>query len=233
MKCCPKCFDDRGLTHSIFPLRSTEDGDCSYCGSSNVPVLSPQILAEYFELLVSAYHINDGGRLLVQWFREDWGLFTHPQMDDPRAKDLLAEILNNGEVVRKRVSPALQIATDRLGEWEQLRDELMYHNRYFPDANIDLNRLRELLDHLKIGTDEVPRRWFRARIREGENPFSIDKMGAPPKGTASHGRANPAGIPYLYIGSTPETAIAEIRPHAGEIACVADFNTPADLLTVS
>ena len=42
----------------------------------------------------------------------------------------------------------------------------------------------------------------------------------------SHGRANPAGIPYLYLGSTQRTAIAEIRPHTGEVTCVADFRTP-------
>jgi hypothetical protein len=51
-------------------------------------------------------------------------------------------------------------------------------------------------------------------------------MGAPPKRRASHGRANPAGIPYLYLGSKPETAAAEIRPHTGEVACVADFTIP-------
>jgi hypothetical protein len=57
-------------------------------------------------------------------------------------------------------------------------------------------------------------------------------MGAPPNRIASHGRANPAGIPYLYLGSTQRTAISEIRPHTGEIACVADFTTPADLKLV-
>ncbi|WP_211222764.1 RES family NAD+ phosphorylase [Paludibacterium yongneupense] len=42
-------------------------------------------------------------------------------------------------------------------------------------------------------------------------PYPIDKMGAPPKQLATHGRANPTGIPYLYLGSHPATAIAEIR----------------------
>ncbi len=54
-------------------------------------------------------------------------------------------------------------------------------------------------------------------------------MGAPSKRIASHGRANPAGIPYLYLGSKPVTAISEVRPYTGEKACVADFTTPADL----
>ncbi len=57
-------------------------------------------------------------------------------------------------------------------------------------------------------------------------------MGAPPKRTASFGRANPAGIPYLYLGSTQLTAVSEVRPHTGEIICVADFVTSNDLKLV-
>ena len=57
-------------------------------------------------------------------------------------------------------------------------------------------------------------------------------MGAPPKRIASHGRANPAGIPYLYLASAQDTAISEIRPHTGEIACVADFTTQTTLKLV-
>jgi hypothetical protein len=54
-------------------------------------------------------------------------------------------------------------------------------------------------------------------------------MGAPPQQIASHGRANPAGIPYLYLGSSPVVAISEIRPHTGERVSVADFTTRTKL----
>jgi hypothetical protein len=105
----------------------------------------------------------------------------------------------------------------------------MYHNRFFPEANIDLKRLELLLSSLTLDVEEVPSLWYRARIQAGEAPFAVAEMGAPPKRTASHGRANPAGIPYLYLGSTLATAISEIRPQTGEIACVADFRTPNNL----
>ena len=145
MNCCAECFGDRGLRKSIIPLRSTEVGKCSYCATDNVPILAPAKLSEYFELLVSAYRKDAGGKLLVQWFREDWGMFEHQRMDDSRAKDLLSEILDDGEIVRQTFSPAKDREADRLGEWEKLRDELMYHNRFFPEVNIDLERLEELL----------------------------------------------------------------------------------------
>jgi len=232
MKCCPDCFGDRGLRKTIIPLRSTEVGECSYCTTGNVPILAPAKLSEFFELLVSAYRQDAGGKLLVQWFREDWGLFEHPQMDDYRAKGLLSDILDDGEIVRQTFSPAKDLEADRLNEWEKLRDELMYHNRFFPDVNIDLARLEALLFYLTLDADEVPCLWYRARIQSGEASFPIAEMGAPPNKIASHGRANPAGIPYLYLASTAATAISEIRPHTGEFACVADFRTPDNLKLV-
>ena len=65
-------------------------------------------------------------------------MFEHPRMDDPRAKDLLAEILDDGEIVRQTFSPVEVLEANRLAEWEKLRDELMYHNRFFPDVNIKI-----------------------------------------------------------------------------------------------
>jgi hypothetical protein len=232
MPCCAECFGDRGLRKNIIPLRSTATGVCSYCRSAGVAVIDPFTLAEYFELLISAYRQDNEGKLLVQWFREDWGMFEHPQMDDYRAKDLLSEILNDGEIVRRTFSPAPALDADRLGEWELLRDELMYRNRFFPNVNIDLERLERLFSRLIIDIDEVPQVWFRARIQSGDAVFQGTEMGAPPRRVATHGRANPAGIPYLYLASTSTAAISEVRPHTGETACVAEFRTPRDLKLV-
>jgi hypothetical protein len=232
MKCCAECFGDRGLRRSIIPSRSTVTGRCSYCESNDVTVIEPKELEAYFELLVSAYRPDGSGKLLIQWFREDWALFQHPRMDDSRAKDLLSEILDDGEITRQLFVPASDPTADRLSEWENLRDELMYHNRYFPEKTIDLDRLEALLSPLTLDPDELPTVWYRARIRPGDVPYTVDEMGAPPKRIASHGRANPAGIPYLYLGSAQDTAISEIRPHTGEIACVADFTTPNTLKLV-
>jgi RES domain-containing protein len=232
MICCAECFGDRGLRKSIIPLRSTAIGQCSYCNTENTSVVAPSQLAEYFELLVSAYRPDPSGKILVHLFREDWGLFEHPRMDDSRAKDLLAEILDDGEIVLQQFSPTTNPKADHLSEWENLRDELMYHNRFFPDVNVDLERLELLLSPLTLHTDEVPSLWYRARIPPTDAPLPVTEMGAPPKRIASHGRANPAGIPYLYLGSTQLTAISEIRPHTGEVACVADFRTPNSIKLV-
>lgn len=51
-----------------------------------------------------------------------------------------------------------------------------------------------------------------------------EEMGAPPEKLTRHGRANPAGIPYLYLASDRQTAVSEIRPHTGERVSLAEFH---------
>jgi hypothetical protein len=232
MYCCAECFGDRGLRSSIIPSLLNTVGHCSYCDSDQVRIVPPDQLADYLWLLINAYKADQSGRSIIYWFRADWGLFQHPHMDDPRAADLVASIVNDAEVVSQTFLPSVNGTVDRLVEWETFREELIGRNRFFPQANIDLDRLGELLSHLSIGGEEITRSWYRARIQTGDQPFAIGDMGAPPGKLASYGRANPAGIPYLYLASTRETAISEIRPHTGQIACVADFRTPEQLKLV-
>ena len=163
---------------------------------------------------------------MLEWMRRDWDMFHHSRMDDNRANGLLKHILGDS-VVEGIYSPSARYQSDRLNRWEQLREELMYENRYFPAAQLDSDRLGQLLEHLPaLGT---PTEWYRARFCADGVPLAIDQMGAPPKRKARAGRANPPGIPYLYLASTPETAVAEIRPHTGETACVAGFTVPTGM----
>lgn len=229
-RCCPECFNDRGLRRDIIPSFSPLRGVCDFCGSVDVDLIEPGQLADVFEMLTSTYEPDPGGKSLVEWMKEDWRLFSHPRMDVAHAKELLSEILDDGEIVRKTFSPSATYKSEALARWETLRDELMYKNRYFLDQALDTDRLKELLDHLHA--DDMPERWYRARILTGDVTYEIGEMGAPPKHLATHGRANPTGIPYLYLGSIPETAAAEVRPHTGEIACIADFALPRPLTAV-
>lgn len=228
MQCCAECFGDRVLRKAIREL-STGTGKCSYCDSDDKPLLVPTALRHYFETLVSTYRADEKGKPLAPLLREEWGIFKHPRMDDFHAKDLLAEILQDHDIVRQPFLPALHPGADWLALWRKLRDELMYQNRFFPDVDIDLDFFKEILVGLVLESDEVPDQWFRSRIQNQKEPFLLTEMGAPPPRSASHGRANPAGIPYLYLGSKPLTAISEVRPHTGETVCVLDFTLPADL----
>lgn len=224
MFCCPNCFGDRHLRQEIIPRLSVRKGVCSYCESEEQSLVAPSLLREHFELLTSIYLLHDDGRFLVEWLRDDWALFSHARMDIAHAKELLADILNDGDIVRRLFRPSERSVSDALEKWETLRNELMHINRYFPKTEINHDRLRRLFGFLLLKEDEIPQRWFRARIQTGELAFDSNEMGAPPKHLASHGRANPAGIPYLYLASTMLTAVSEIRPHTGEMVSVAELD---------
>ncbi|MDC7785301.1 RES family NAD+ phosphorylase [Rhodoplanes sp. TEM] len=222
--CCPECFDDHYLRNEIFRAHKSDTGTCDFCGTSSVDLIDPTALHTYFELLANAYELNDAGKSLVEWMKEDWLLFSHPNMDAAHAKDLLGDIFDDGDIARNPFAPLAGYKSDGLVQWETLRDEMMYKNRWFIDVDIDTARLEQLLDLLVW--ESRPSLWYRARISPDGHEYPADKMGAPPKRQASHGRANPAGIPYLYLGSKPETAISEVRPHTGETACVAEYKVP-------
>lgn len=231
--CCGSCFGDRGLQKQIIPIHSKKVGVCSYCSEQNVDVIPPDVLCNYFELLVGIYSPSSTeGKSLVEWFQEDWELFTHHKMDHAHSKELLGDILNDGEIVRKHFVPAKTPNSHRLDTWTKFKEELMYKNRFFPDIDIDKDRLRNLLSHLIIDPHEIKTTWFRARINKPESNFSFTDMGAPPNDLATAGRANPSGIPYLYLASTKETSVSEIRPQTGEKVCVADFKINSNLKVI-
>ncbi|WP_413451132.1 RES family NAD+ phosphorylase [Georgenia phoenicis] len=233
--CCADCFGDPGLTRSIIPKVVSDDtgsphiGTCGYCGTTNTTTIDPSALNQWFEMVLDCYVPDESGWSLPSLLAQDWRLFDHPTMDEAHAKELLADILDDGEIVRRAFSPVDLPLHETPQRWEHLRDEMMHRNRWFLDEPIDLDRLGELLDQLLAPADEfasIAETWYRARLLPNDEPIPLENMGAPPARLAGHGRANPAGIRYLYLGSTPGTAVAEVRPHTGEMACVATYDVP-------
>lgn len=221
--CCPSCVGDRGLTANIFPTLELIEGDCDYCGTTSDSLVRPESLRDYFELVSGAYEPDpEADKNLAQILISDWKIFDHPNLNEPAATLLLADILDDGDLVRRGHRPFSDSDFTPVADWEVLKDELRYKNRYFLDEKLKDERLAELLSYLI--SDPLQAKWYRARLIGGDTLYLPNEMGAPPKGVASHGRANPSGIPYLYLGSTPETCVSEIRPHTGEHACVGEFD---------
>lgn len=233
MFCCPECFGDSHLRRNVFPQLSSRTGQCSYCLSTDRSLLSPSELRELFELLTGVYILDPDGVSLVELLKTDWSMFHHERMDAAHVKELLGDILEDGELVRQRFRPSEHaVSDDALQRWDDLRQELMHKNRYFPSTAINLPRLERLFSFLLLPAEEIPEKWYRARIQAGAEAHASVAMMAPPKHLASHGRANPAGIPYLYLASTALTAVSEVRPHTGELASVAELQIPAGLKIV-
>lgn len=228
--CCAECFGDRHLRGEIIPALSERTGRCSYCKTTKQHLVPPKSLSDQFGAVIGVYVPDDeGGRPLVYWLMDDWLIFKTPSMSEEKAQILLAEILDDGEIVRRNFSPSEQCQTVNLDRWQDLKQELQHRNRFFPESDFDKERLAELLGQLLLDPTDLPAKWYRARTVKDRAPFRADEMGAPPKMLAGQGRANPAGIPYLYLASNRGTAVAEVRPHPGQTVCVARFNTPDEL----
>ncbi|RLP80226.1 RES domain-containing protein [Mycetocola lacteus] len=184
----------------------------------------PEQLSLWFNTLMATYRVVRDGKPIIDLLREEWGLFEGSGLSTADAMWLLADVLDDGQIVRKSFEPIQDPAAGQLHRWDDLRDEMMHENRWFLNQPMNLDRLKELLGGLTTSRADLEGlNWYRARLMSGSTPFHLSEMGAPPRHLAGHGRANPAGIPYLYLGSTIETSVAELRPHTGESASVATF----------
>src|SRR6266566_4486089 len=82
--------------------------------------------------------------------------------------------------------------------------------------------LRAVLDSAKRSVDST----------EEDCPFDTKRM-KPIRGRAKEGRVNPKGIPYLYLATHRDTAVAEVRPWKGGVVSVGQFRVVRDLRLVN
>lgn len=221
MGCCANCFGDSFLQKQIEEKFGTETGDCSYCGASNVLLATPTDFQDSFEQLIGIYY-RGRGKILVNWLKADWRLFDN--LSNAQANRLLSEILESEDIVRRQFQLSIPDDGSSLERWHEFRDELMHENRFFPKKVPDLVQLGKLLEgYLCAEAGCIPKTLYRARIIDGDQPHPHEEMGKPSQMQAANGRANPAGIPYLYLASDIDTAITEIRPNVGDNVCVSEF----------
>ncbi|NVM20289.1 MAG: RES family NAD+ phosphorylase [Desulfobacterales bacterium] len=75
-------------------------------------------------------------------------------------------------------------------------------------------------------------RFENEEVGEVPAPYEPERM-CPRPGRATEGRANPKGIPYLYLASNRETALAEARPWMGSQVSVGQFKILRKLKVVN
>ncbi|MES0446902.1 MAG: RES family NAD+ phosphorylase [Desulfobacterales bacterium] len=119
-------------------------------------------------------------------------------------------------------------------------------NRYFRDAKIEkfLKSVLETSGNRKRNLPSDKYLW-RSQHAYGLRPYYdqeeyIDDIEAPcpPErmnplvDKATEGRANPKGIPYLYLATKKDTAMAEVRPWLGSLISVGQFKTTKDMVLI-
>lgn len=222
-KCCANCFSDR-LIIDYINKENDEIGDCKYCGTKQTKIVNTGSFTDVFESLIELYTESSETfalplNILVQ---QDWEVFKNIGI----ANNLFPDIVNglySGTYTHKNINEK-----SVRGYWDSFKHEVKHNNRFFPKSDqLDLSDLRAWLQELEA--EKYTKITYRARISNSKNAISIDKMGRPPMDEATAGRANPIGISYLYLATNDKTAIAEVRPHKGDVVTIVKVKIPKNL----
>lgn len=209
MKVCVNCFSDKELKGFI--SSSSEIGECAVCESKNQPLLDVSELFDFFQELVDNFKIDENGMPLGSKIQSNWSFFS----SHGTANKILNYVLPNlqTEVISSNINVEYtDDIIENYNHWEILKEELKWKNRFV----INIERLEELgwdgffNTQFKL-SKETP--LFRARLhhQSGMVVYKTEEMTCPPKEFASGGRANPSGIPFLYLSDNPETILYEVR----------------------
>lgn len=89
-------------------------------------------------------------------------------------------------------------------------------------SKIEEGKKGSILWRSQIGHDWEPYYEGNEHIDDIPCAFEPERM-KPLQNSASEGRANPKGIPYLYLSTDMNTAMAEVRPWIGSYISLAQF----------
>lgn len=215
--CCTKCFNDKYFEISDIPFQKT--GKCYYCGTENAKLINPVDLKIHFDGLIDLYEPNGkNGKLLFNQISSDWNIFSN-KIPRNLQKELFYKICLCPDHKKYALRGIDDIHKKAEINWKNFSDEIKYKNRFI----ISNTQIFDILDEFSylFSLKDIPSVFYRARKMENFNEFNENDMLKPPKEKTTNGRANPKGIPYFYVASDSNTAIHEIRPHRGDIVCVA------------
>ncbi len=229
MECCNKCFTDIQLRKQITNAGASKQR-CDRCGRNEVRVIDPAELSTQFDKVCHAYQRSKFGRSLFDLLNEDWLIFD---LSYQQSKTLLGAILGSTSRAEDQYL-ATQVNYPESKElWNGFRKELIEENRFFfktEFSNVHYS-LSNFISYLLLPAFECQKDWYRARIQK-DKKLIMGEMGMPPKELSSPGRANPVGIPYLYLGSSNKNVVNEVRPQIGDKVSVANFTLTKEVKIV-
>ncbi len=205
MYICKDCFLDEELRSEI-NANAVIDGICDVCGKEGKVMDFSEFCGFFTALLELCSPTVDSNKTIVDIIQDEWHLFK----DKDIAKVLLIDVIatnNPGYSIADFVNYTDEIR-NRVAVWDRLKTSVKENSRFF--TNMDEFAQ---YDYLTAGKSlHVGQKLYRSRITPiGQKKIKCDKMGCPPKELATAGRANPIGIPYLYLSDSAKTTYFEVR----------------------
>lgn len=233
MNCCPECFVDveiRGFINS----NSNSNGTCDFCSTKNTPLINVQELQGQFSGLLDIYVEDDDGKVASVQIQEDWRIFK--LTDNNKIKKMLLTILDgmdNGyqKLLDSPVRMSISSDTDDLlKSWQSFKKEIKRENRFFLLNKANLDAIEETLPFRTYVKGKI---FYRCRISDNENGYPKEQMGKPHPKSSREGRANPKGIPYLYVTQSEQTSLYEARVTYLDYATIADFRLKENINVIT
>jgi len=210
MNVCASCFNDIELK-SFIETHSKDKGRCDFCYDNDVEVVDLYELRDFFSEFFYLFIDDPDGEIFIDLIARDWNLFSHKS----DGKVLLSEVLlllacaNYDPEKKVKYMPEI---VESISYWEKLKLDLKWNRRFLTDISeiFDLGWDSYFNEQIVLPNETE---LYRARIHKnaGDIAFKVDEMGSPLKEKAASGRANPLGIPYLYLCKSIDTTFYEIR----------------------
>lgn len=206
MNLCENCFNDEEIQTSI--RNHNQKGDCELCGAQNLYIINIDEFDDFFNEILNLFEINENGVDIVTSIQSEWDLFSNSNF----ANQILKYFIE-----KHKISYALNDKVAYINEihkytaqWAELKHEIRVKTRFYSSLMAYFDENGSLLKSNM--TLEMGSQFYRARIiPAGKSYLTKKDMGCPPAERASSGRANPIGIPYLYLCKLPDTTLYETR----------------------
>lgn len=232
MNCCPNCFVDEEIKAIVSGLSNTQ-GKCDVCESIDQNIIDIEELSDYFSPVLDLYEVDDTSpENIHQKVDADWHIFA----SDDCSKIILGAMFSTSsykELLTRNVKPNYIDYTDSIDIWNNFTLEIKEQNRFLIKNNLFTKEAIVKLLKYHTLTLRSSTRFYRGRICDSSTGLLIDELGAPPKGKATAGRANPQGISYLYLARQEETTLYEIRASFLDYVSVCEFELNQDVTIVA
>ena len=210
------CFQDEEMRRAVV-INGGRLGICGFSGTKG-DVIEIEFFYDFFDELLSLFSLSSAGRPLVEVIQDDWAIFSTDEIGrkflDYVCNDL-APTLNSHSLVE--YSDGI---ISRISIWDDLKNSVMNDYRFFSKHD-SLDSFSSLLPQATLKKNTV---LYRARILpKDKTTLKRTEMGCPPVSLATAGRANPPGIPYLYLCGDEATTFYEVRSVHLDKLCVGRF----------
>ncbi|HEN3637307.1 TPA: RES domain-containing protein [Yersinia enterocolitica] len=238
---CHHCVNDVYIQNDI-KKTGNKDNECSYCEerteTTSIEELTKKVhimLDNHYEIAECNYEGEPTGDDLNNIIQEEL------EVDEDVANDIIESLYDQFNDYNEESQYSEEYTYSPINwhkstfnqKWEDISNSLLTEARFFNSgAKVFLD---ELFADINVHSDTVIKKLnindplFRARVFNDDQALEKAlthpeaELGPPPSILATPGRMNAHGVPVFYGSTSPDIAIAEVRPAVGSSVIVATF----------